>query len=463
MTTTTAFPDTPDALQEAMNDPAWFAEHFADKDKAAAALAEYGAKFHARDKGFARQLEDAAAAGALKAMRDMGVAKDSLPGPGFGVDLHQKLHTTPARGSGARAAARRNPDAPGAHMDGIFSSFGDFIVTTDFRNVNVGGRTPELRAKLDKARQVMNAYSSFDSASAGFLMPEEVRSEIMQLVLEASIVRPRATVIPMSTQTLTMPGVDETTHSGSLFGGITFAWGAEAASIAVSEAKFFRVRLEANKLVGGATIPNELMADAPALTAWLNENLPAGLAWWEDLAFLRGTGAQQPLGVYGSSAMVTVNKETSQVADTLVFENVSKMFARMLPSSMNNAVWVCNQALIPQLLALSIPVGTGGAPVMLVDAHASPNWTMLGRPIVFTEKASAIGDLYDIALLDLSYYLIGDRQAVSVDSSEHSQFMADSTQVRIISRVDGRPWINSALTPAKGSDTLSPFVTLQAR
>ncbi len=59
--------------------------------------------------------------------------------------------------------------------------------------------------------------------------------------------------------------------------------------------------------------------------------------------------------------------------------------------------------------------------------------------------------------VDLSYYLVGDRQAVSLDFSEHSRFMNDETELRLISRVDGRPWIQSALTPLNG-DTLSPFV-----
>jgi hypothetical protein len=43
-------------------------------------------------------------------------------------------------------------------------------------------------------------------------------------------------------------------------------------------------------------------------------------------------------------------------------------------------------------------------------------------------------------------------------------FGNDMTAFRIIQRVDGRPWLNSAISPANGSsNTLSPFVELAVR
>ena len=42
----------------------------------------------------------------------------------------------------------------------------------------------------------------------------------------------------------------------------------------------------------------------------------------------------------------------------------------MLPSSHQRAVWIANQDTFKELMTLSIPVGTGGAPVALVDAEA---------------------------------------------------------------------------------------------
>ena len=45
-------------------------------------------------------------------------------------------------------------------------------------------------------------------------------------------------------------------------------------------------------------------------------------------------------------------------------------------------------------------------------------------------------------------------------SSIHVQFVTDETAFRFVLRLDGQPLWHSALTPYKGSDTLSPFVTV---
>ena len=65
--------------------------------------------------------------------------------------------------------------------------------------------------------------------------------------------------------------------------------------------------------------------------------------------------------------------------------------------------------------------------------------------------------------MDLSYYVVADRQAVTMAASEHVRFTNDEMVWRFVERIDGRPWIDSALTPRNGSNTLSPFVNLAAR
>lgn len=456
-TTTVTFPSNPDELAEFLADDKRSGDAFKDEASRKDFILNYQKAFNKADKGdLARQIADATQAGITSAIREM---KDNLGLPG-GVTHDTTTVDFPSRGTGAQRAAAPRRGVLANQLDGKFSSLGEFASTIDVKNISTGGQ--RNADKLELVRRVQNAYSSFDPASAGFLIPEEFRSDIMGLVLESAIVRPRATVIPMGTQTVSIPFVDETTHVGSVYGGMVFSWTAEGGSISPSEAKFGRIRLEANKLTGGARIPNELMADAPALTAFLNAKVPQGIAFYEDNAFLNGDGGMQPLGVYNSTAMVTVSKETGQAADTLLFDNITKMYARMLPSSLGSAVWLVNQNTIPQLLSLSIAVGTGGSALMVANLQDAPNLSILGRPVIVTEKAATIGDLNDIAFVDLSYYLIGDRMNLTMESSEHSRFMSDETEFRVIERADGRPWVQSALTPLNGS-TVSPFVNLQAR
>jgi len=186
------------------------------------------------------------------------------------------------------------------------------------------------------------------------------------------------------------------------------------------------------------------------------------MAFEADKGFITGSGAGEPQGFTNAAAEISVAKETGQAADTLVWENIVKMYSRMLPGSLGSAVWIANINTFPELATMALSVGTGGSAIWLNAGSEGPPMTILGRPVIFTEKCATVGDVNDINFADLSYYLIGDRQAMSVSSSEHVNFASDSTAFRIISRLDGRPWVNSAITPVTGS-TLSPFVTLAER
>jgi HK97 family phage major capsid protein len=337
-----------------------------------------------------------------------------------------------------------------------FTNIGDFAKEIWHRNTQAN--------RMPKVHEVMNAFSSLDPSSGGYLIPESMDSEIRSLVLEESIVRSRATVISMSTPQMLFPFVDWTTNVGSTFGGWTVTRVTEGAAITPSQARFGRVKLDVTKQVAGAEVPNEMFSDVSALDGFIRRTLPQAVAFAEDIDFLTGDGAGKPLGVLhaANTAAITITKETGQVASTVVIDNILKMYARMLPSSKGSAVWLVNPTTFAQLQQLSIAVGTGGAPVMLMNLASGPVPTILGRPVIETEKVPALGSAGDISFIDFKYYLIGDRPGSGLESSPHGQFMNDITEMKLTSRNDGRPWIQSAFTPTNG-DTLSPFVKLGAR
>jgi HK97 family phage major capsid protein len=79
------------------------------------------------------------------------------------------------------------------------------------------------------------------------------------------------------------------------------------------------------------------------------------------------------------------------------------------------------------------------------------------------EHASTLGTVGDIALVDLSQYLLIDKGGMNSASSIHVRFLNDEMTFKFTLRIDGQPIWNSALTPAKGSNTQSPFVVLATR
>jgi HK97 family phage major capsid protein len=165
-----------------------------------------------------------------------------------------------------------------------------------------------------------------------------------------------------------------------------------------------------------------------------------------------------------SGALVTVDAEAGQLADTVVTENIFNMWARMHPRSKGNSVWYINTDVTPQLYALQLSVGTGGMPMYMAPGSLpnSPAGALLGRPVVETEFNSTLGDAGDIVLADMSQYALIDKD-VQAASSIHVQFLTDQVAFRFVYRVDGQPKMAAPLTPYKGGGTLSPFVTLEAR
>lgn len=117
-----------------------------------------------------------------------------------------------------------------------------------------------------------------------------------------------------------------------------------------------------------------------------------------------------PEGFMNSPIVVTVNKESGQTADTIVWQNLVKMYARMLPSSLGRAVWIANIDIFPELATMAIPVGIGGGPTYQLSNGSSAS--ILGRPLVFTKKMETLGDLGDIAFVDFGYYQSGDHQSM---------------------------------------------------
>lgn len=355
-----------------------------------------------------------------------------------------------------------NKRAPGAALDKTFDGQSEFFQT-------IWHKAPSLRnwktlePKRNAASEILNSFGSTVPDAGGFLVPENLRAELLSVALETSIVRSRATTIPMDSLRVPIPTVDETSHTTSVFGGLTFYWAEEGASLTESQADFGRIVLEAKKLTGYAEIPNELMADAPAFNGFLSQKFPQGLAYFEDVAFMTGTGVGEPEGFLSAPCAVQVTKQSGQAAATIVWENIVGMYARMLPTSLGSAVWIASIDTFPELATMALSVGTGGSAIWLNNGQSGPPMTILGRPVIFTEKPAALGGVGDITFVDLSYYLIGDRQTMTAESSPHFKFQQDKTALRVIERVDGKNWLRTAITPHNGGPTLSPVVQIAAR
>ncbi|WML79175.1 phage major capsid protein [Streptomyces sp. VNUA74] len=374
----------------------------------------------------------------------------------------KRLNQAALRGAAKKHGAVYDPKADGARLDGVYDSVADAVRANWHRAGSLKDRA-ELADKREKAAGILNSYSSNVPADGGFLIPEVMRDEVLSVALEQAIMRPLSTVIPMESLTVKIPMIDDTSHATNVFGGVQAYWTEEAAALVESQGSFGAIKLEAEKLTAYTEYPNELFEDASAFGGLLNKWMPEAVAYFEDVAFIAGSGAGEPQGFLNATSAVTVAKESGQAAGTIVWENIVKMYARMLPTSIGKAVWVAHIDTFPELATMALSVGTGGSAIWLNNGQVGPPMTILGRPVIFTEKVPSVGAVGDINFVDASYYLIGDRQVMQVDVSPHYKFQNDKSAVRVIERVTGRPWLQAALTPRNGNNKLSPFVKLATR
>ena len=229
-----------------------------------------------------------------------------------------------------------------------------------------------------------------------------------------------------------------------------------------SKPKFRKIELNLNKLMALYYATDELLADAATMDSVLTQAFGEELSFLAVDALVRGTGAGQPLGILNSGCLVSQAKETGQAADTIVHENISKMWNRLLAPSRAGSVWLINQECEPQLDMMTIPIGTAGTLSPLAMEYMTKG-TLKGRPVMPIEQCAALGDKGDIILADMGMYLLATKGGPQAASSMHVRFLYDEMTFRITYRLDGQTVMNSAITPYKGASTLSSFVTLAAR
>lgn len=365
-------------------------------------------------------------------------------------DTH--IQTTHLSTPATRAAQRGN---------GGFNSLGHFAQAV--RQVNGGHMDERLRAAL-------STYGSEGvGADGGFAVPVDYRNQIVQSVMQAEeSLLSRCDVSPTSSNNVSLV-TDETTPWSTA--GVRVYTRAEAAAMTQSKPSLKELNIRLHEIYAFVPVTDELLEDVPMLSTHLTTKAGDAIQFAVNNYIINGTGAGQMLGILNSPALVTAAAVGSQTADTIHADNIAAMWSRMPGRVRNKAVWLINQDCEPQLMKLGFPVttatgtATGGMPLFVPPGglSAAPYATLLGRPVITTEACSAIGDVGDIILANLSGYFAPFKGGVKSDVSIHLYFDQAVTSFRWTLRVGGQPWLSTPITRKNGSNTLSDFVTLAAR
>ncbi|MBS4019545.1 MAG: phage major capsid protein [Dechloromonas sp.] len=372
-------------------------------------------------------------------------------------------NAVPARGFMAkyRNMPGANERRPGAILTSAQSAaFGDLLMAT--RRAKITGQVDPL---LIEASQGVNEAIAEDG---GFLVEKDIADGLLMRTFAQANLASKVRRIPISARS---NGVkinalkDDSRATGARWGGMQTYWIGEGDSLTPTRPKFRQMNLQLKKLAGMLYATSEALADATALSSIISEAFPAEFSFMIDDAIFEGGGVSNPLGFMNAGCKVTVAKEAGQAAKTIEFENITKMWARLPARSMASAEWWINQDTLPQLMGLNMVIGTGGIPVYLPPGglSQSPYGTLMGRPVIPIEYCSTLGAEGDIVLADPTNYVMIDKGDIQYATSIHVAFVTDEQAFRFIYRCDGQPVDDKPVTPFKGTDKQSTFVTLATR
>ncbi len=380
------------------------------------------------------------------------------------VDRRQKfesMHQDTQTGRGRQSAPGQPAGAPATVTENVDPQAG-FMDMGDFASAVRQACVPNGRRDGRFDIQAAPSNFHFETGSGeGYEVPPAFRQQIWELVYgEDHDLLSMVDAEPTNSNQVQLTA-DETTPWGST--GVQAYWRKEADQLTASMLATEGRDVKLHELYAFATASEELLEDAPRLANRLTRGAARAIRWKANEAIVNGTGAGQPLGWMKSGSLVTVAKESGQTADTLNATNVAKMYSRMLPSSLQRAVWMINSDALPQLIGMTI----GDQPVFTLPTAGltnAPNGMLLGRPILFSEHAETVGDKGDIQFVDpMGYYLARKQSGVKFDTSIHLFFDYNLQAFRWIFRLGGQPFLSAPVSPAKGTATKSCFVTLDAR
>lgn len=338
---------------------------------------------------------------------------------------------------------------------GGYAHAGQFL--KDVWSAGKSGRQPVQLAAWHKATKVTGHMAEGDDSQGGFLVPTQFVADLQMMTGLDFGIPGRCLQLPMETNSVSIPYVNDVSHTGGVYGGVIVKRTGEGAEKLVSKPTFGLCTMTLHKLTALTYVTDELMEDSPSsVAAMFGKMYPEALNDVVSHDIIHGTGAGQGLGITNAPATITVPRAG---AGAVIWADIIGMYERLAPRNLHNAVWLVNQDAWPDLATMFI---VGLVPVYHpADAERRTDnfGTFMGLPLILTSQALPLGTAGDVVLADLSQMLLAQK-GPKVESSAHVRFLHNEHVFRGVLRTDNQPWWPAPLTPAHGSQTVSPFVIL---
>lgn len=338
-----------------------------------------------------------------------------------------------------------------------FDSIGEFFLA--IKN--------DPRATKTENLQILSSQREKVGEDGGLLVPDDMVNEITKKIEGDESLLPRTRQLTTAGNRISIP-VDENqpwTGAGSNFESY---WIGEEESAAESKKKMSECDIRLNKVAAKVSVTDEMLEDAPLIESIIMADAPEVIMHRINSAIISGNGVKQPEGILNSGFGFEVAKEGGQAADTVVFENLKKLYTHALPRAKRNGIWVHNVAVEEELIGMQINTSATDSVSNYLQNNSidgAPFGTILGRPrFPMAGSMPALGDAGDIMFVDLSYYYSVVKTAgVQRKISVHALWDEDKTSYKFTFRVGGKCPFRQPAETEFGSYKLSGLLYLQDR
>jgi len=366
---------------------------------------------------------------------------------------------------------------------GPFKSYGHLlheVRAAGAQPANAGGLIGQWRDGVLRSENAVKALfgpdvkasglNEFSDAEGGLLIPLEFAQGIWERSMQQENLLQRIPQIPVTGNSLRVRAYqDKSRADGSRYGGVAGYWTGEAQQYTSSKPTFRYIDLRLAKLTVLVYTTDEMLDDMPAMSSEIQRVASEEFTFKINDALIRGVGSGMPEGLLKAAAKVTVSAVSGQGASTIIGSNIDDMWARRAKPTGADYLWLANQDTERQLAQLNYTVsGTNSiiATWLYLPAGGitnSPTAMLKGRPVLFIEQAESLGTEGDLILFDPTQMAcIVKNTGIQSAVSMHLRFDYGEQAFRFAFRMDARPYWETSLTRFKGSNALSPIITLNS-
>jgi len=331
------------------------------------------------------------------------------------------------------------------------------------------GRTmhPRLRGLEAAQTKAINEAKALGLNEAtpsegGFMLEPTLSAEFIKPIHEEGVFSRDVRVLPVGTNSNYgwINGIDETSRAnGSRWGGVLAYHRAEAAQVTATKPKFRQINWKIDAIEALMYASDEQLDDAAMTDAIMRESAIEEINFIVNDDIFEGDGVGKASGVMNSGALIQVARAATSA---ISHADILSMWERMTIRSKARAKWYVSNTAYTQLQQLTFTSGSTGILSPYVSYGADGTLVIMGRPVVETEFNAALGTLGDILLADMNQYLFWEKGGIKSSVNPWLQWLTSEQAFKFTYRCDGKTSVASALTPFKGTTTVSPFVTLKA-